>query len=160
MNDDLTDDENEEIAKWLVEADADPARAEEAKAIREEYTLLALKKIGVHNKIIRGAIASSERITSHFKQYLQHGRPKATWERFDGARLKELREGLLHGKRSQRAFCRNCGVVKKDGTPVSDDTLQRWERNGRARRVDFEKIVSYLKSEYPALDIESFLSRI
>jgi DNA-binding transcriptional regulator YiaG len=147
-NDEMTDAQLEALAAHLAEIDSDPARANEGNALRDEIAARIRAGFDGFPARVKQAIAQSEKNTRYLKRYLQQGRPKDRWVRFDGAKLREMREALAP-KLSRVAFGKKCGNV-------SDDTVDRWEK-GRARTVDFENIVRYLQAEYPDVDVASIL---
>jgi hypothetical protein len=113
----MTDPQVEALAARLAEIDSDPARANEGNALRDEIAARLGAFFEKREEIIRfehkTAKAHGFKGTQRYLASLMaDGRPKD----FDGPKLKELREGLPPGLRSQKAFGKRC--------KVSDDSLR------------------------------------
>jgi hypothetical protein len=150
----MTDAQREEIARRLLELDGDPAGAADAKALRGEIAARLRAFFEKREEIIRLEHTTAKALgfkstQRYLASLMADGRPRDKWVRFDGAKLKKLREGLPSSICSQKAFGKKC--------EVSDDTVGKWERLGRARAVDFENVLAILQAHNPAIDVRSTL---
>ena len=89
----------------------------------------------------------------------RRGAPKAEWVEFSGPNLKQLRETIpgvdkLPGGHRRK---RSSHAAVADFCHVSVDTVQSWERQGRAQAKHFVRVVVYLRQHLPDVDIEAEL---